>query len=357
MNRPENAAGPTPRDATIASSGAASGSADEPTRVSDSTLHPTPRMAITERPAIEGYELITEIHRGGQGVVFRAFQRSTKREVALKVLLEGAYASETARRRFEREVELAASLRHPNIVTILDSGLSLGRMYFAMEFIEGQRLDQYLRAAQPPIEKTLELFEQICSAVNFAHQRGVIHRDLKPSNILVDADGVPHILDFGLAKTLRGDNPDETTVHVLSTTGQVVGTLAYMSPEQAAGSDDVDLRSDVYSLGVIFYESLLGQTPYPVTGPLGEVLNRIAQDDPTRPRSVRVSSRFAHAIDDEIETILLKCLEKERSRRYQTAGELGKDIRRYLNGEPIEAKRASGLYMFRKTLRRYRWQA
>lgn len=357
MNRPENAAGPTPRDATIASSGAASSSADEPTRVSDSTLHPTPRMAISERPAIEGYELITEIHRGGQGVVFRAFQRSTKREVALKVLLEGAYASETARRRFEREVELAASLRHPNIVTILDSGLSLGRMYFAMEFIEGQRLDQYLRAAQPPIERTLELFEQICSAVNFAHQRGVIHRDLKPSNILVDADGVPHILDFGLAKTLRGDNPDETTVHVLSTTGQVVGTLAYMSPEQAAGSDDVDLRSDVYSLGVIFYESLLGQTPYPVTGPLGEVLNRIAQDDPTRPRSVRISSRFAHAIDDEIETILLKCLEKERSRRYQTAGELGKDIRRYLNGEPIEAKRASGLYMFRKTLRRYRWQA
>ncbi|MBI5864538.1 MAG: protein kinase [Planctomycetes bacterium] len=330
--------------------------AEEPTRVSDSRNTGAHVPAAADRPRIEGYELIEEVHRGGQGVVFRAHQLGTKRDVALKVLLEGAYASDMARRRFEREVELAASLKHPCIVTILDSGVSGGRMYFVMEFIEGQRLDQYLRRAQPPFDQVMRLFSQISDAVNFAHQRGVIHRDLKPSNMLVDRDGRPHLLDFGLAKMTRSTDPDETVAD-LSTAGQVIGTLAYMSPEQAAGSVDVDVRTDVYSLGVIFYEALLGRTPYPVSGPLGEVLHRIAHDDPARPRSLRLSTRFGRRIDDEIETILLKALEKEPVRRYQTAGDLARDLDRYLSSEPIEAKRASGLYMLRKTLRKYRWQA
>ena len=351
---PRRAVGPSESSAGDAVSALNSGShADEPTRVSNEPVSPV----AFERPQIEGYELLEEIHRGGQGVVFRAIQRGTKRQVALKVLLEGPYASETARRRFEREVELAASLDHPHIVTILDSGISYGRYYFAMEYIDGQRLDHYIQRQRLTIERVLDLFEQVASAVHYAHQRGVIHRDLKPGNILVDHAGQPRILDFGLAKTERGVDPFQTTVAVLSMTGQVVGTLAYMSPEQAGGQPNVDVRSDVYSLGVIFYEALVGQTPYPVTGPLADVLTRIAQDDPVSPRSVRGLSAYQRHLDEELETILLKALEKEPARRYQGAGELASDLRRYRSGEAIEAKRASAFYVLRKTLKRYRWQA
>ncbi len=328
---------------------------DERTLISGSGV-PADDVTATV-PTIAGYELREEIHRGGQGVVYRAVQLGTKREVALKVLLEGPFASESTRRRFEREIELAAALRHPNIVTILDSGLSLGRYYFAMEYIAGERLDRYLARQRPPLRDCLLLFEKICKAVNFAHQRGVIHRDLKPPNILVDAEGEPHVLDFGLAKHVSTRAEGESTVQMLSTSGQILGTVAYMSPEQALGSPDVDVRSDVYSLGVIFYEALTGQPPYAVTGPLGEVLNRIAHDDAVSPRSITARLYGAPKISDELATILLKALEKEPPRRYQTAGELARDLRRLLDGDPIEAKRASGLYMLKKTLRRYRLQA
>ena len=242
-------------------------------------------------------------------------------------------------------------------MTILDSGLSLGRYYFAMEFIAGERLDRYLARHRPPLHDCLLLFEKICKAVNFAHQRGVIHRDLKPPNILVDAEGEPHILDFGLAKHISARADGESTVQMLSTSGQILGTVAYMSPEQALGSPDVDVRSDVYSLGVIFYEALTGQPPYAVTGPLGEVLHRIAHEDAASPRSITARLQGGPKISDELATILLKALEKEPQRRYQTAGDLARDLRRLLDGEPIEANRASGLYMLKKTLRRYRLQA
>jgi len=356
------ASGPPAEDITLVSSrgtaGDSCGSGDSGGSASGSSIFSENRRTPGPPPRIAGYEVHEEIHRGGQGIVFRGTQLGTKQSVAIKVLLDGPYASETARRRFEREIELAASLRHPNIVTILDSGITHDRYFFAMNFIDGQRLDRYLASTPLGFEETIRLLSEICGAVNFAHQRGVIHRDLKPSNILVDRDGRPYILDFGLAKT-RGaaGDPRETTVAALSVTGQVVGTLAYMSPEQAAGSSDVDVRSDVYSLGVVAYEALCGRTPYRLEGPLGEVLQRIAHTDPTPLRAAASTTRFSREIDDEVETIVLKALEKEPARRYQTAGDLQRDLGRYLSGEPIEAKRASGLYMLRKTLKRYRLQA
>jgi WD40 repeat protein/tRNA A-37 threonylcarbamoyl transferase component Bud32 len=296
---------------------------------------------------IENYDILEEIGRGGMGVVYKARQAGTKRTVALKVMLEGPLASESARRRFEREIELAASLSHPNIVTIHDSGVSRGRYYFAMDYIEGQRLDRYVKARDLPVEPRLRLMQKICLAVNYAHQHGVIHRDLKPSNILVDADGEPHILDFGLAKPLEPSPQAESLL--ISISGEVLGTLPYMSPEQALGAQrEIDSRTDVYTLGVILYELLTGQYPYPVVGQMAEVLRNIAQAEPARP------STIYRAIRDDLETIVLKTLSKDKEQRYDSAGALAADIGRYMAGEAIEAKRDSGWYVFGKTLRRYK---
>lgn len=310
------------------------------------------RLALDEvlpRHAIEGYDIQEELGRGGMGVVYRAVQLSTKRQVALKVLLEGPFASKASKRRFEREVELAAQLDHPHIVAILESGSRDGRHYFAMRYVAGRRLDEYVVGKEQSLKDRLALFVKICDAVNYAHQRGVIHRDLKPSNILIDANGEPHILDFGLAKPTDVGSEDETQPMVLSVTGQVMGTLPYMSPEQAAGTpNEVDIRTDVYSLGVILYEMLTGRYPYPVVGQVADVLRNIAEAEPRRP------STILRMINNEVETIVLKALSKVKDRRYQSAENLARDVERYLTGRAIEAKRDSGWYVLRKTVRRYR---
>lgn len=307
---------------------------------------------------IAGYELERELARGGQGIVYLAVQRSTKRKVALKVLREGPFASLSARRRFEREIELVAGLRHPNIVQVYDSGVAAdGRHYFVMDLITGVRLDHYAQAHQLNVRQRLELFVHVCEAVNYAHLRGIIHRDLKPSNILVDEQGQPRILDFGLARQATGDGEQTVT-----TTAMLAGTLAYLSPEQVRGkTDELDLRSDVYGLGVILYELLTGRHPYPVDGDMTEVLNHILETPPARPDSIRASRRdetcgntIGAPIGHEVETIVLKALAKERERRYQTAGDLARDLRHFLAGEPIDAKRDSHWYILKKTIRRYR---
>ncbi|MGB0717541.1 MAG: serine/threonine protein kinase [Phycisphaerae bacterium] len=196
---------------------------------SSTTRTQTGSSSSTDSPAlIPGYHVLHELHRGGQAIVYQAVQQSTKRKVAIKILLDGKHASPAARRRFEREVELVAQLKHPNIISIFDSGRTDdGYDYCIMDYIRGVPLTQFARNNKLALEDRLKLLATVCDAVKYAHQKGVIHRDLKPSNILVDSEGVPQVLDFGLAKQLT-----DSTDSMLSLTGQVVGTLPYMSPEQ-----------------------------------------------------------------------------------------------------------------------------
>lgn len=304
-----------------------------------------------------GYGIEHEIHRGGQGVVYAAVQRSTGRRVALKVLREGAFAGPLDRARFEREIQVLASLNHPGIVAIHDSGSAGGRFYFVMDLIVGQPLDVYLAGERRSVRETLELFWSVCEAVDAAHLRGIIHRDIKPGNVRIDATGKPYVLDFGLAKLVNSSSnplPEDaaaidTCAAGVTMTGQFLGSMPWAAPEQAEGSPTrIDTRTDVYALGVLLFQMLTGRFPYPVTGGMREVLEHIVKTPPQRPRALR------REINDEIETIVLKCLSKERERRYQTAGELARDVRRYLNNEPIEAKRDSLAYVLRKGLSRHR---
>lgn len=325
---------------------------------------PRGRDALDQRPlpppeSFPGYEILREVHRGGQGVVYQAIQTATKRRVAIKVLYESPLAGSASRARFEREVQVLGQLSHPNIVRIHDSGVTpTGRFFYVMDYIAGRPLDEHINASKaapdgPDLGATLRLFVKICDAVNAAHLKGVIHRDLKPGNIRLDAQGEPVLVDFGLARVaVPGITPGEDgqAPRMMTATGQFVGSLPWASPEQAEGTPGaIDLRTDVYSLGVILYQMLTGgRFPYEVVGNMRQVLSNIMHAAPARPSTVRKQ------INDEVETIVLKCLSKERDRRYQSAGELARDIERYLNGQPIEAKRDSGLYVLGKTLRRYR---
>ncbi|MBL9147398.1 MAG: serine/threonine protein kinase [Phycisphaerae bacterium] len=300
---------------------------------------------------VPGFRIEGEIHRGAQGVVYRAEQLSTRRRVALKTLLQGKFATSRQRQRFEREVEVVASLRHPNIVTLFESGRTRdGLMFFAMELVAGGPLSDVLRATEKPSrEKLLSMFLAIVRAIAYAHQRGVIHRDLKPGNILIDEELVPHVLDFGLARTARGDETQEAIETTAA--GEFLGTFAYAAPEQLKGDPDlIDVRTDVFALGVILYELLAGQRPWQLQGrvSIADLLIARLEQAPKPP------SELQPGIDKDLDIITLTCLKSRPEERYQTAAALAEDIERFLRGEPILARRDSAWYVARKWVARHK---
>lgn len=296
-------------------------------------------------PHIENYEILGKLGEAGQGQVWSALQISTNRRVALKVPRTGLISSEKTLARFEREMELAAGLKHPNIARIHDSGIHQGIYYYAMELIEGLHLDEHVKQHHLSIRQILKLMQTICQAVQHAHQKGVIHRDLKPSNIIVSEEGHPYIVDFGLAKNLLDDDQNLT----ISTDGDTAGTPAYMSPEQAAGfMDKLDTRTDVYSLGVILFTLLTGESPHDLSGTRQQVMHRIIHQD------VRQPHKIYPKIDKELELLLLKALDNDPDGRYASAGMLAQDIDNYLNGYPLQAVPPSSIYQVRKFMRKNR---
>ena len=257
-------------------------------------------------PSVPGYETLGELGRGGMGVVYRARQVELNRVVALKMILAGAYAGADDLARFRREAEAVAALRHPNVVQIYEIGEHEGRPYFSLEYVEGGSLAQQLAGKPQPPRRAAELTETLARAVHSAHQQGVIHRDLKPANVLLTADGSPKVADFGLAKRLQEVGPTQT--------GQVVGTPGYMAPEQASpgGPSPVGTPADVYALGAILYEMLTGRPPF-LGASAWEVLMMAASVEPTPPR------RLQPRTPRDLETICLKCLQKEPRKRYGSA--------------------------------------
>ena len=307
-----------------------------------------PSGAYPER--IGQYRILDVLGEGGMGVVYRAEQVSPRRAVALKVIRAGAESREMLKR-FEHEGQVLGWLQHPGIAQIFEAGTAdTGQglqPFFAMEFVRGQPLTSYAAAQELTLAQRLELIAKVCDAVHHAHQKGVIHRDLKPGNILVDDSGQPKVLDFGVA---RVTDADIRTTTLQTDVGQLVGTLAYMSPEQVAGdSRQLDTRSDVYALGVLLYELLAGRVPFDVSQQtIPQAARMIAEEEPTSLSSINRVFR------GDIETIVAKALDKDKERRYQSAAALASDIRRYLSDEPISARPASTIYQLRKFARRNR---
>ena len=319
---------------------------------SDDPLPPSHRQLIGR--ALGPYTIQRLIGSGGMGQVWEAIQENPKRSIALKILRSGIIST-AARERFKFEVEILGRLRHPNIAQIYDAGeMDLeGEVipYFAMEFIAGaQPLDEYCRRKNLDLAEKLKIFAKVCEAVSHSHQRGIIHRDLKPANILVDREGRPKVIDYGVA---RATDADTRSTVARTNVGQLIGTLQYMSPEQCNGDpDEIDLRADVYSLGMILFELIAEQPPYDLRrAAIGEAVQIIQNQLPPR------LSSFDRAIAYDIEVIAGKALEKQPERRYRSAGDLADDVIRFLDDEPINARPPSMNEIIRRYARKNRAMA
>ena len=323
-------------------------------------------------PEIGPYRVGPVIGRGGMGVVYEAGQKNPQRRVALKIIKLGMDTAQVVAR-FEQERQALAILDHPNIAKVLDAGATeTGRPYFVMEFVQGVPIAEYCDANKLSIEERLALFDQVCQAVQHAHTKGIIHRDLKPSNVLVsvqDGKAMAKVIDFGVAKATASKLTERT---LFTEHRQLIGTPEYMSPEQAEGSLDIDTRTDVYSLGVLLYELLTGTTPFDSKSlrgaAYGEIQRIIREVDPPKP-STRLHqskdtlagvaanrhtepARLTSAVRGELDWIVMKAMEKERQRRYETANGLAMDVRRYLSGEAVLAVPPSRAYRTRKFVKR-----
>src|SRR6516162_7707457 len=322
------------------------------------------------------YKLLQKLGEGGMGAVWVAEQHEpVKRRVALKLIKPGMDSARVLRR-FEAERQALALMDHTNIAKVFDAGTTPeGRPYFVMELVKGVPLTTYCDQQHLTLRERLELFVPVCQAIQHAHQKGIIHRDIKPSNVLVgvqDDKPVPKVIDFGLAKALHQRLTDQT---IYTEIGQVLGTLEYMSPEQADFNTlDVDTRADVYSLGVVLYELLTGTTPLDPRGLRGagftEVLRQIREEEPSRPSTRLTESkeslarlaaqrrtdaaRLMSGVHGELDWIVMKCLEKDRTRRYQTANGLARDVERHVADEAVEACPPSTTYRLRKFARKHK---
>jgi TolB-like protein/predicted Ser/Thr protein kinase len=303
-----------------------------------------PHARVTARAAtlvtdFGDYELLEEIGRGGQGVVFRAVQKSLNRTVALKVIGLGQWAAKAHLKRFRREAEAAASLDHPGIVPIYDVGERDGSCFFSMKFIDSGQLDEVVRRTPLSIRQAAELIAKVARTVHYAHEHGILHRDIKPGNILLDAKGEPHLTDFGLARLLEGES-------TITRTLEVMGTPSYMAPEQASGETaKLTNGTDVYGLGAVLYQLLTGHPPF-AAGTTYETIRLLLDTDPRQPRL------WNRKVDRDLSTICLKCLEKDPQRRYPSALALAEDLERWLKHEPIRARRTGPVIRARKWVQR-----
>jgi eukaryotic-like serine/threonine-protein kinase len=335
-------------------------------------------VPITEKPGdrIGRYKLLQQIGEGGCGVVYMADQEEpVRRRVALKVIKLGMDTKQVVAR-FEAERQALAMMDHPNIARVLDAGATeTGRPYFVMELVRGVRITEFCDQQQLSMQARLELFLKVCSAVQHAHQKGIIHRDLKPSNVLVtiiDGIALPKVIDFGIAKATNQQSLTDKTL--FTAFEQFIGTPAYMSPEQAEMSGvDIDTRSDIYSLGVLLYELLTSQPPFDAKELVGSGLEGIRrtlrEQEPPRP-STRLNTlaevelttvararhteapKLVHLVRGDLDWVVMKCLEKDRARRYETANALAADIQRHLTHEPVVARPPSAAYRFSRLVRR-----
>src|SRR2546423_2071988 len=317
----------------VDSSAEASAKADDPGRVDElsrDNAKPTSGVKDAVRAAtmlgeLGDYELLEEIGRGGQGVVFRARQKSLNRTVALKVISLGQWASKPHLKRFRLKAEAAARLEHPVIVQIHEVGERDGSCYFSMKFIEGGQLDEVARRERIPIRRAVELMANVARTVHYAHEHGILHRDIKPGNILLDTKGEAHLTDFGLARLVESES---SVTHTLD----VLGTPSCMAPEQAIGNNAaVSSTTDVYGLGAVLYQLLTSQPPF-AGGATYETIKLLLDTEPRQPRLLNPK------IDRDLSTICLKCLQKDPKRRYSSALTLAEDLERWLRHEPIQAR-------------------